>query len=284
MLVAMPNNKITPEQSLAALGFTETEAIVYCELLRAPASTGYRLAPSIGKAAASVYQALAALSQKGAVLVDDMDTKTYRAVPPSELIAALSKSFEARAAQAVQSLEELHEPQPDDRLYQLSSVDQVFERASAMIDGAKEIVLFDLFPEPFRRLEGALTRAATRGVTVAGLLYDRAVRAPYLALHASGAQFVLERWPGVQMNVVADASEHLIALLSRDARSVRRAVWSDSDYLACVEHSSRASELRADASTSAERKAVSTLNLLTSYPPGLRKLVGPRDGRNSDAE
>src|SRR5580700_8972234 len=221
MLVAMPNNKITPEQSLAALGFTETEAVVYCELLRAPASTGYRLAPSIGKAAASVYQALAALSQ----------------------------SFEARAAQAVQSLEGLHEPQPDDRLYQLSSVDQVFERATAMIDGAKEIVLFDLFPEPFRRLEGALTRAATRGVTVAGLLYDRAVRAPYLALHSSHSQFVLERWPGVQMNVVADASEHLIALLSRDARSVKRAVWSDSDYLACVEHSSRASELRADAST-----------------------------------
>ena len=140
MLVAMPINKTTPEQSLAALGFTETEAVVYCELLRAPASTGYRLAPSIGKAAASVYQALAALSQKGAVLVDDTETKTYRAVPPSELIAALSKSFEARAAQAVQSLEGLHEPQPDDRLYQLSSVDQVFERATAMIDGAKEIV------------------------------------------------------------------------------------------------------------------------------------------------
>ena len=73
-------------------------------------------------------------------------------------------------AEAVQSLEGLHEPQPDDRLYQLSSVDQVFERATAMIDGAKEIVLFDLFPEPFRRLEGALTRlmayASLTGATV----------------------------------------------------------------------------------------------------------------------
>ena len=42
-------------------------------------------------------------------------------------------------------------------------------------------------------------------------------------------------------------------------------------------------ELRAEASTSAERKAVSTLNLLTAYPPGLRKLVGPREGRDIDA-
>ncbi len=120
-------------------------------------------------------------------------------------------------------------------------------------------------------------------MTVAGLLYDRALRTPYLALRSSRSQFVLERWPGVQMNVVADASEHLIALLSRDARSVKRAVWSDSDYLACVEHSSRASELRADASTPAERKAVLALNLLTFYPPGLRRLIGPREGRNIDA-
>jgi HTH-type transcriptional regulator, sugar sensing transcriptional regulator len=232
ILLSMPSNKTAPEQTLAALGFTEAEAAVYCELLRAPASTGYRLAQSIGKAAAGVYQALAALSQKGAVLLDDSEAKSYRAVPPAELIAALSKSFEARAAEAAQSLEELHEPQPDDRLYQLSSVDQVFERATAMIERAKEIVLFDLFPEPFRRLEGALAQAATRGVTVAGLLYERAAPAPYLALYSSGSQFVLERWPGVQMNVVADASEHLIALLSRDARSVKRAVWSDSDYLA----------------------------------------------------
>jgi predicted transcriptional regulator len=224
MLLAMNSNKVAPEESLAALGFTEAEAAVYCELLRAPASTGYRLAQLIGKAAAGVYQALASLSQKGAVLLDDKEAKSYRAVPPAELIAALSKSFEARAAEAIQSLEGLHEPHPDDRLYQLSSVDQVFERATAMIDRAKEIVLFDLFPAPFRQLEGALTHAATRGVTVAGLLYDRAMREPYLALRSSGSQFVLERWPGVQMNVVADASEHLIALLSRDARSVKHAV------------------------------------------------------------
>ena len=280
----MPSNKVAPEQSLAALGFTETEAAVYCELLRTPASTGYRLAQSIGKAAAGVYQALAALSQKGAVLLDDREAKSYRAVPPAELIAALSKSFETRAAEAAQSLEGLHEPQPDDRLYQLSSVDQVFERATAMIERAQEIVLFDLFPEPFRRLEGALTRAATQGVTVAGLLYDRAVRAPYLALQASGSQFVLERWPGAQMNVVADASEHLTALLNHDTGSVKHAVWSDSAYLASVEHSSRASELRAEASTAAEREVVSKLSLLASYPPGLRKLIGPRERHNADAE
>jgi hypothetical protein len=104
-----------------------------------------------------------------------------------------------------------------------------------------------------------------------------------LALHASGSEFVLDRWPGLQMNVVADASEHLHALLNHDAQSVKHAVWSDSAYLACVEHSSRASELRAEASTGAERKAVSTLSLLTSYPPGLRRLIGPREGRNTDA-
>ncbi len=88
------------EHALAALGFTDTEAAVYCELLRAAPSTGYRLAHAIGKAAANVYQALAALSQKGAVLVEDREARTYRATPPAELLAMLKHSFEGRAVDA----------------------------------------------------------------------------------------------------------------------------------------------------------------------------------------
>jgi sugar-specific transcriptional regulator TrmB len=265
-----------PEQTLAALGFTEMEASVYCELLRAPASTGYRLAQSTGKAAANVYQALAALTQKGAVFVDDSEAKTYRAVPPAELIAALAKNFQARAQEAKTELEALHEPEPDDRLYQLSTVEQVFERAAAMIDRAREILLFDLFPEPYRRLEPHLTRAARRGLTVAGSVYAEVAPTPFPTVRPAEAKFIMQRWPGLQIGVVADAREHLLALLTPDARVVKHGVWSDSVYLGCLEHSARAAELRAAASSPAERKAAAQLTLTRAYPPGLRSLIGPR--------
>lgn len=276
-------NSGAPEQSLSALGFTDTEAAVYCELLRAPASTGYRLAQAIGKAAANVYQALASLSQKGAVLVDDSEAKTYRAVAPAELVAALARSFQARAAEAKTALEALHEPAPDDRVYQLTTAEQVFERAAAMIGRAREAVLFDLFPETYRRLESRLAAAARKGVKVAGIVYEPHVEAPFLAVCAPEASFVRQRWPGLQLSVVADAREHLTSLLSHDARFVKHGVWSDSVYLACLDHSSRASEIRAAAPTPAQRKAADAFSLTRIYPKGLRTLIGPRKGAGRSA-
>src|SRR5579864_3881046 len=104
----------SPEQALAGLGFTDTEAAVYCELLRAAPSTGYRLAHAIGKAPANVYQALASLSQKGAVLVEDREARAYRATPPDELLAMLKHSFDGRAVEARAALEMVYAPVADD--------------------------------------------------------------------------------------------------------------------------------------------------------------------------
>src|SRR5580700_7541663 len=161
-----------PEQALGALGYTDTESAVYCELLRGAPSTGYRLAHAIGKAPANVYQALAALSQKGAVLVEDREARTYRATPPEELLSMLQQRFEGRAAEARSSLESLYAPVADDRLYQLATVGQVYGRAEAMIERAQEVLLFDLFPPPFARLRPSLERAAARGVRIAGVVYE----------------------------------------------------------------------------------------------------------------
>lgn len=55
---------MSPEETLMPLGFTETEALAYCELQRAGPSTGYRIAQGIGKAQANTYKALSTLVQK----------------------------------------------------------------------------------------------------------------------------------------------------------------------------------------------------------------------------
>jgi predicted transcriptional regulator len=261
----------SPEQALGALGFTDTEAAVYCELLRAAPSTGYRLAHAIGKAPANVYQALAALSQKGAVLVEDKDARTYRATPPDELLAMLQQSFEGRATEARSALESLHAPVADDRLYQLSTADQVYGRGAAMIDRASEILLFDLFPAPFARLRPRLEAAAARGVTVAGVLYETVGDCGFTTAVPPGGPMAGERWPGLQLRIVADAREHLSALLSRDEAHVKHGVWSDSVYLACLEHNGLACEIWASLAPQPEPPRFS---LFGAHPLGLRALLG----------
>ncbi|HLI65669.1 MAG TPA: helix-turn-helix domain-containing protein [Caulobacteraceae bacterium] len=260
----------SPEQALAGLGFTDTEAAVYCELLRASPSTGYRLAHAIGKAPANVYQALAALSRKGAVQVEDRESKAYRATPPEELLAMLRLSFEGRSADARAALETLHAPVADDRLYQLTTVNQVYGRAEAMIERAEEVLLFDLFPAPLERLQSRLEQAVERGVRVAGVVYEP-VDSGFVTAVSPGGALVVERWPGWQIGLVVDAREHLKALITRDEMGVKHGVWSDSAYLACLEHNGLSCELWVSL---ARPKIPHEFALFASRPPGLRDLVG----------
>lgn len=271
----MTTNIENPESTLASLGFTEIEAAIYCELLRGPPATGYRLAKAIGKAPANTYQALAGLTSKGAVMSDDGQAKAYRATPPTELLTGLQRTFEASRNEAQAALEALHAPTEDDRIYQLKSPAQIYERAEGMIAGAREILLFDLFPEPLARLESALRQAQARGVVVAGLIYGAAPDLPFPVVAMRNRAIVAERWPGLQLSLVTDASEHLVALLAPDGQTARHGVWSDSVYLACLKHSGLAAEIQISAAPDAE-SPLNGLSLLRAYPSGLSRLIGPR--------
>ncbi len=276
LLLVMANNIKIAETTLASLGFTDTEAALYCELLRGAASTGYRLAQAIGKAPANVYQALANLAQRGAVMVDDGETKTYRATPPAELLNSLQRSFDATRRKAQAALDSLYARAGDDRIYQLKAPAQVYERAESMIAGAREVLLFDLFQEPLAKLAPHLKKAHERGVTVAGLVYDKPPQLPFPVATMRSHSFVPDRWPGLQLSLVADASEHLLALLSPDGLAAPHAVWSDSAYLACLQHSGLAAEIRLSAINRDDSDPFGSLSLLRAYPPGLRGLIGPR--------
>jgi len=271
----MTNNKNVPENALSALGFTEIEAAIYCKLLRGEPATGYRLAKAIGKAPANTYQALGSLTAKGAVMVEDGESKTYRAIPPADLLGSLQRSFESARHTAQSALEALQPAAADDRIYQLKSPAQIYERAEAMIARAREILLFDMFDAPLARLAPALRDAQARGVRVAGLVYSEVSDLPFAVAQMRTAQ-VVQRWPGQQLSVVVDASEFLVALLSHDGASARHGVWSDSVYLSCLQHSSMAAEIQ----LMALDQSFGGLSLLQSYPPGLGRLIGPLENQN----
>lgn len=260
--------------ALMPLGFTETEAALYGALLKGGPTTGYRLAGEVGKAPPNVYQALESLARKDAVIVDDAETRIFRAIPVDELMSALQSRFDGRKAAAEAALKPLEEPSRDHRLYTLKSVAQVYAKARAMIEGARETLLFDLFPGPLAELGDLLATAAAAGVKVAGVTYG--VAGPPGTVAATHKPGSWERWPGQQVTIVADARQSLIALIADDGLSVAEAVWTDSLYLACLQHSGLAAEIHVVSRKPPLTAPIAEIGLLSANPPGLRELTRGR--------
>ena len=263
-----------PEEHLSALGFTELEAKLYCELLRSGSATGYRLAQATGKAQANTYKALGTLVQKGAVVVDNGDPKSYRAIPSDELLAALDRDFARRKDAAQQSLADIQAAGTEDHIYQLRTVSQVFEKARSMITSARSVVLFDMWPGPLAELSSLLADAHARGAATSGIIYDDAAAGfPFRTVRSRTAEFVIRRWPGAQITLAVDAEQFLVALIDEQAGEVLHAIWSDSIYLSCHQHYALAAEIRLHALPIPEGEVPEELTLAGELPPGVRQLL-----------
>lgn len=263
--------------SLQSIGFSEIEALVYTFLLRSAPSTGYRISHAIGKPTANTYKAIAALQQRGAVLVDDGDNRLVRALPPDELLAGLERRAQQQRESARAALASLARDDGDERVYTLHDCDQVLERARAMLARARVIVLADIFPAPLAALAADLTAAAARGVRVVVKVYSRVEIAGVEMVVAEDADRALAAWPGQQLSLVVDADEHLLALFAADLAQVRQAVWSRSAFLSCLHHNHVAMELVVT-THGRDQGPLADITLLASSPPGLSRLRRHAEG------
>ena len=262
--------------ALHALGFTELEALVYAALLRESPATGYRISHAIGRPTPNTYKAIGALAQKGAVVVDDGESRLCRAVPPEEVLAGLDRRFQAEKARALRALRTIGPSDADDRVYQVLSAPQVRVRARAMRGRARALVLLDAFPGPIAELGEALAKAARRARVVAKVYApaDPSTTAGLTLVPAADAEHVRAAWPGQQLSLVVDAEEHLLALFSEDMSSVHQAVASHSTFLSCMHHNHLASELLHTALTGGAPKLdPDSLSLTRSGVPGHRALL-----------
>ena len=231
-------------EALAALGFTALEAEVYAVLVEHAPATAYRVAQELGKAAANVYKAVESLERKGVVLVDGGDNRLCRAVAPEELLSSMQEQFLGAKERARQALAQLSGVSGDERVYQLRSREQVLSRAAALLERAREMVLCDLFPQPAAELAPLLAATSRRGVRVCVQLYRPANldQRIHVFVKPTGAE-LMARWPGQWLNLVADAREHLLALLHSEGGGVHQAVWSESGYLSVLHHSGLSCEI-----------------------------------------
>ena len=242
---------------LVALGFSEIESDAYVFLLRESPATGYRVAQAIGRTAANTYKALETLEERGAVMAEEAESRMYRAVELSELLRSLEKTFHRHHVGAAQALASLPSAHMDERVYQLRTCDQVFERCISILGRAQHVVLIDIFPAPLAMLREAIAACAARGIRVATLLYEAAAIPGVTVVENHQSAMVRARWPGQWVNLAADSSEQLHALLTPDGGEVVHATWSASPFLAHLYQSGLLGELLASAIRHAIRDGAS---------------------------
>jgi sugar-specific transcriptional regulator TrmB len=230
-------------QPLVELGLTALEAEVYVFLLQESPATGYRIAQALGKPAANTYKAIESLERKGAVLIEEGTNRLCRAVPAEEFLGRLERSFRSLRQDASRALAGLQEAPEDERVYQIRSREQVFERCRTMLRRCQQVALLDIFPRPLEELRPDIEAAAARGIDVALHIYAPAEVCGADVVLQPLASEVLEHWPGQWMNLVTDGEQHLLAYLTPDAKEVHQAIWTNSAYLSWVYYSGAVAEL-----------------------------------------
>ena len=264
-------------QAVMNLGFNRLEAEVYVYLVEHSPATGYGVAKGLRKTAASVYKVLESLEGKGAVIFSSEKKKMVLAVQPQELLEHLENRFQKDKRKAGESLSRLKPSEAKDLIFQISTYDQVLERAYAILSRCQGIAVVDLFPDVVEPLRDRLESLYQEGKTVLVKVYRPVELNVTELLVSPHGDAVLQAWCGSWLNVVVDATECLLALLGE--QKVYQAVWSKSAYLSLLNYNGFAAEMRADAYEAAihdgasgkELKAlVAKMVELTLHPPDLQ--------------
>jgi len=255
-------------QDFIQLGLNQLEAEVYVHLIQRSPATGYAVAKAINRPNSNTYKAIASLAAKGAIWVDEGDSRLCRAVPPDELLEQMEHRFRERMERASASARLLASADAevaDDRVYQLSTVDQVYARGRRMLDACEELALVDAFPVPLERLRDAVADAVRRGVRVAAHVYEPVgLEGAQVVLHRHATP-VLERWRGQWIELAVDGRQQLIALLSPDGEAVIQAVWTSSPVVSWSFQSCAQSDLLLSALLPLIESAASVDELRAEY-------------------
>jgi HTH-type transcriptional regulator, sugar sensing transcriptional regulator len=235
---------MAPENGdLSGIGFSALEADVYTALLRDSPGTGYSMAQLLRKPVSNTYKVLESLCRKGCVVVDrTRQPRRYSALPLSEYFDQLEREFSKKRKAVEARLRSFATPASYPGIYRLDNLDQVYERAVRVIEGARSSILLDAFPAQVEKLRKPLARAFRRHVRVMMKAYAP-VTMPGVDLVLSDLGPEISSWPGEILFVVADGSDYMLAFVHDASGQVLEAVWSQNLYLAIIAYNGLLGEL-----------------------------------------
>lgn len=219
-------------ESLVGLGLTALEAEVYAFLLGESPATGYRVAQALGKPFGSIYKTLEALQTKGAVLTaEDGDNRLVRAVQVNELLGQFTRNFKAQRQAARAALRGAERETADDRVYEIHTAQQFFERVRRALKTARQFALASCTPGPLTELAEDFSQAAARGLAVGVKTFEPATLAGVRAVLDPRGIAAVESGPGQWANVSIDGRVLTSALFTPDGTALQQGFWSENALL-----------------------------------------------------
>ncbi|WP_237154143.1 TrmB family transcriptional regulator [Oryzibacter oryziterrae] len=199
--------------TLTRLGFSQYEAQAYIALVGKGALTGAEVGRGAGMPPSKIYETLARLESKGAVLVNRSEPVRYSAVPHADLLAVMQSRFEADVCAAKEKLDSLPAQEEPGLVWSLRSRQAIVQAFARVAAGAKRSIFAGIWDEEMDEIGPLIEQAAARGVDAHVAIYGKRtlVGPRTYDLSECGASARL-RLSGRRLAVVvADDSETVVA-------------------------------------------------------------------------
>lgn len=220
---------------LKELGLSELEANIYHWLLENQRSTGYKIAGQIAKPVANTYKALKSLQNKGAVISDGSTGTTYfETIPIEEFLNKIESEFNRKKEKIIKEVEKLETRQDNTGIYEIKSIELVFEKAASMIKSAQNTLLIDGFPAPMKKIKQYLTEERASDVLIYVKNYSGDDIANVHQLKASFDDLPISELNGQWLIVLKDTNESLLAFFNKDGSELIHAVWTQDPFISFI--------------------------------------------------
>jgi sugar-specific transcriptional regulator TrmB len=158
---------------LRQLSFTDYEARIYIQLLKASPATAYEVSKAAGVPRANTYAALEALAQRGAVLPVNEEPLRYVAASPKTLFEGISRQTRALCSDLSDRLLSIAPANADYHVWTTHGDIAVQGKIEAMIAESRHSIWIKAADDVIRRHKASLQKAAARGVAMMIVLFGK---------------------------------------------------------------------------------------------------------------
>lgn len=159
--------------ALIRLGFSQYEAQAYTALVGQQPMNGSEVSRRAGMPPSKVYETLARLEAKGAVLVSRSEPVRYTAVPHADVLASLRAKFDADLDTATAALAQFPAADEPGLVWSLHDKDAIDRAFIRVIAGAKASIFAGIWDEELGQLGPYLEAASRQGIETHVAIYGK---------------------------------------------------------------------------------------------------------------
>jgi predicted transcriptional regulator len=217
------------------VGLSELEATIYIWLLENKRSTGYKIAGKIGKPVANTYKALKSLQKKGAVLSDETTgTAYFDTIPVKEFLNKIENEFARKKERIIEEVKQLEVIEEKTGIFELQSIELMFEKAATIIKTATSSLLIDGHPAPLMMLKDCILAKRKDKISILLKNYDKTEFEGIKQLHNPKTEMHLGGLQAQWIVVIKDASEALLAFFDHHGEELKHCIWIRDPYISLI--------------------------------------------------